>query len=81
MTLLKCISQKSNFTIISAWHIIDYFLKFQNEYDSRKKMIKLFDSTFNEDSLETEEMRTVSQYLRDEINRIFDEYTISREYF
>ena len=73
---MRKVSEKSDFSIISAWHIIDFLLDLQEKGDMQQKILEAFDSKFNDFKEQSVIIKT-----RNEIIKIFEEFTIKREFF
>jgi hypothetical protein len=73
---MREVSEKSDFSIISAWHIIDLLLDLQEKEDLQQRILDAFDSTYNDYNADINIVET-----RNEILKIFDEFTINREFY
>lgn len=74
---MKEASQKSDFSIISSWQIIDLVSSMAEKVNDKKRYLEIFDEVFK-DSKENEEI--IKNY-KIEIEKILDESTIKKDYF
>lgn len=74
---MKSVSHKSDFSIISAWQIIDMISDMAEKVNDKQRILETFDEVFKS-SKDTEE---IIKNHRTEIVKILDELTIKKEFF
>ncbi len=77
---MRKISEKSDFSIISAWHIIDLVIELQNNSNDKQKMLDLIDESFINGE-QREIIKSLGNKFKAEVIKIHEEFTIKRDYY
>lgn len=72
---------KSQFTLISCWNIIEILEKIEKENNTKEKVLTLLSKAFSQEINSNKSIEIIYHYLNSEVNRIFDNYKVNRDYF
>jgi len=77
----KMLNLRSDFSLISSHHIIDSLLEFQKENKDKELILKALNDSFGDISSQSKSIKIVFNYLLKEVNRIYSEYRIKKDFY
>jgi len=78
---VKKINLKSEFSLISSHHVIRHLLELQKESKDKELILNALNDSFGKIENQSKSIGIVYEYLNQEVNRIFTEFTIEENFF